>query len=99
MPQLRFDPVNYQFYYRCGPQDEATPKAAGFGWDPVRRRYYTEDPHVAATLESHGDFYARLLLADVLGAVTSPQHLQRTRRSAERMPQIKATAISSAMLH
>jgi len=47
MPKLRFDPVTYQFYYRCQPQDGAPAKAAGFGWDPVRRRYYTEDPNIA----------------------------------------------------
>jgi hypothetical protein len=99
MPKLRFDPNTYQFYYRCGPQDGATPKAAGFGWDPVRRRYFTEDPNVAASLESHGDFYARLLLADVLGAVTSPQHLQRGRGSSQRAPQTRATAISSSTIH
>jgi hypothetical protein len=100
MPKLRFDPVTYQFYYRCGPQDGAMPKDAGFGWDPVRRRYFTEDPNVAANLESHGDFYARLLLADVLGAVPSPQHLHRARGSSEpRVPQTKGTAISSNMVH
>jgi hypothetical protein len=99
MPKLRFDPNTYQFYYRCGPQDGATPKAAGFGWDPVRRRYFTEDPNVAASLERHGDFYAKLLLADVLGAVTSPQHLQPGRGSSQRLPQTSATAISSSTIH
>ena len=99
MPKLRFDPVTYQFYYRCAPQDGAPAKAAGFGWDPARRRYYTEDPKVAASLESHGDFYARLLLADVLGAVTSPQHLQRARGPSERMPPTKGTTVSSSLVH
>jgi hypothetical protein len=99
MPKLRFDPVTYQFYFRCAPQDGAPAKAAGFGWDPVRGRYYTEDPKVAASLESHGDFYARLLLADVLGAVTSPQHLQRARGSSGRMPQTKGTTVSSSLVH
>jgi hypothetical protein len=99
MPKLRFDPVTYQFYFRCAPQDGAPAKVAGFGWDSVRRRYYTEDPKVAASFESHGDFYARLLLADVLGAVTSPQHLQHARGSSERMPQTKATTVSSSLVH
>jgi hypothetical protein len=99
MPKLRFDPVTYQFYYRCAPQDGAPAKAAGFGWDPVRRRYYTEEPNVAASLESHGDFYARLLLADVLGAVPSPQHLQRARASSEQVPQTKGTTVWSSLVH
>src|SRR5215472_10926136 len=50
MARLRFDPVTYQFYYRCAPQDGGPAKSAGFGWDPVRRRYYTEDPRVAVGL-------------------------------------------------
>lgn len=99
MAKLRFDPVTYQFYFRCAPSDGAPAKAAGFGWDPVRRRYYTEDPKVAASLESHGDFYARLLLADVLGAVTSPQYLQHARGSSERMTQTKGTTVSSSLVH
>jgi hypothetical protein len=99
MPKLKFDPVTYQFYYRCGPQDGATPKAAGFGWDPVRRRYFTEDPNVAASLKSYGDFYARLLLADVLGAVTSPQHFQRAPGSSERVRQTKGTTVSASLVH
>ena len=86
MPKLRFDPVTYQFYYRCASHDGAAPKTAGFGSDPIRRRYFTEDPNVAASLESHGDFYASLLLTDVLAAVTSPQHRQRTRGLLERVP-------------
>jgi hypothetical protein len=99
MPKLRFDPVTYQFYYRCESQDGATPKAAGFGWDPVRRRYFTEDPNVAASLEGHCDFYARRLLADVLGAVTSPQHLQSARGSSVRVRQTKETTVSSSLVH
>jgi hypothetical protein len=51
MPKLLFDPVAYQFYYRCRPEDSAPTIAAGFGWDPIRRRYYTEDPMVAMVLE------------------------------------------------
>ena len=51
MAKLRFDPVIYQFYYKCPPQEGAPAKAAGFGWDPIRRRYYTEDPSIALNLE------------------------------------------------
>ena len=99
MPKLRFDPVTYQFYFRCVPQDGAPANAAGFGWDPVRRRYYTEDPKVAVDLESCGDSYVKLLLADVLETVTSPQHLQRARGSSEWVSQIRGRAISSNMVH
>ena len=44
MAKLGFDPVTYQFYYPCPPQEGAPAKAEGFRWDPIRRRYYTEDP-------------------------------------------------------
>ena len=67
MPKLRFDPLTYQFYYRCRPEERAGANAAGFDWDPIRRRYYTEDPHVAVALASSGDDYVVDLLADVLG--------------------------------
>ena len=67
MPRLRFDPVTYQFYYRCRPGEVARAKAAGFEWDPIRGRYYTEDPHVAVGLAGNGDNYVLDLLADVLG--------------------------------
>ena len=52
MAKLRFDPVTYQFYYQCPPQEGAPAKAAGFGWDPIRRRYYTEDPTIAVNFEA-----------------------------------------------
>jgi hypothetical protein len=67
MPKLRFDPLTYQFYYRCRPEERADANTAGFSWDPIRRRFYTEDPHVAVALASSGDDYALELLADVLG--------------------------------
>jgi hypothetical protein len=66
MPKLLFDPVTYQFYFRCSSEDGASAKAAGFGWDPIRRRYYTEDPKVAVGLASRGDNYVKHLIADAL---------------------------------
>jgi hypothetical protein len=74
MSKLRFDPSTYQFYYRCRPEDGTRAKAAGFSWDPIRRRYYTEDPNVAVGLAIFGDNYVMDLLADALGAVTLPQY-------------------------
>src|SRR5271165_5224769 len=68
MTKLRFDPVNYQFYYRCSLEDGGLAKAAGFRWDALRRRYYTIEPRVAAVLANRGDDYVKLLLADALEA-------------------------------
>ena len=68
MAKLLFDPVAYQFYYRCRPEDSAPAIAAGFGWDPIRRRYYTEDPMLAMVLRNRGDGYVKHLLADALEA-------------------------------
>jgi hypothetical protein len=34
MTKLLFDPVTYQFYYRCRSEESAPASAAGFGWDP-----------------------------------------------------------------
>jgi hypothetical protein len=83
MVKLRSDPVTYQFYYQCPPQEGAPAKAAGFGWDPSRRRYYTEDPMVATALASRGDNYVKHLLADALEATASYRHPGRRRRIAE----------------
>jgi hypothetical protein len=66
MAKLLFDPITYQFYYRCRSEESAPAKAAGFGWDPIRRRFYTENPLVASNLASRGDSYVKHLLADVL---------------------------------
>ena len=99
MAKLRFDPVTYQFYYRCPPEDSAPAKAAGFVWDPIRRRYYTQDPNVAAGLASCGDSYVKLLLADVLEATTSYKDLERARRSSRWVPGTNGTSISSSVLH
>jgi hypothetical protein len=99
MPKLLFDPVAYQFYYRCRPEDSAPAKAAGFGWDPIRRRYYTEDPMVALVLASRGDSYVKLLLADALEATTSRKLPERARRSSRWMPGTNRTSIPSSLLH
>jgi hypothetical protein len=95
MAKLRFDPVTYQFYYQCPPQEGAPAKAAGFGWDPIRRRYYTEDPSIAVNFEACADSYAKLLLADVLSAAPSHKHQERSREASAWRPRSKAAAISS----
>jgi hypothetical protein len=66
MATLLFDPITYQFYYRCRSEESAPATAVGFGWDPIRRRYYTEDPLVAMPLASRGDNYVNHLLAEAL---------------------------------
>jgi hypothetical protein len=76
MSKLHFDPVTYQFYYRCPTGDGAPARAVGFRWDPLRRRYYTLDPKVAAELASRGDNYVKLLLADALGPGVLAKHGQ-----------------------
>jgi hypothetical protein len=99
MPKLLFDPVAYQFYYRCRSEDRAPAVAAGFRWDPVRGRYYTEDPMVAMVLACRGDSYVKLLLADALEAATSYKHPARARRSSRWMPGTNGTSIRSSVLH
>ncbi len=74
MSKLHFDPITYQFYYRCATGDGAPPRAVGFRWDPLRRRYYTLDPKVAAGLASRSDNYVKLLLADALGPEVLQEH-------------------------
>jgi len=74
MTKLLFDPITYQFYYRCPSEESALAKAAGFGWDPIRRRFYTEDPKVALALASLGNNYVKHLLADALEATASYKH-------------------------
>ena len=73
--KLRFDPLAYQFYYRCRPEDSAPAVAAGFGWDPIRLRYYTEDPMVAMVLASRRDNYVKHLLADAFEAAGGSRRL------------------------
>ena len=99
MAKLMFDPITYQFYYQCPPQEGAPAKAAGFGWDLIRRRYYTEDPTIAVNFEACADSYAKLLLADVLSAAPSHKHRERSRQAWAWMPRPKAPAISSPAFH
>ena len=70
MSTLRFDPITYQFYYRCRAEESNQARAAGFRWDPIRRRYYTEDPGVAVCLARCGDRYVRQLLAETIGSAS-----------------------------
>jgi len=99
MPKLLFDSVAYQFYYRCRSEDRAPAIAAGFGWDPIRRRYHTEDPMVAMVLASRGDSYVKLLVADALEATRSHKHSERARRSSRWVPGTNGTSIRSNVLH
>ncbi len=99
MPKLLFDPVAYQFYYRCRTEDSAPAIAAGFGWDPIRRRYYTEDPTVALVLAGRGDGYVKLLLADALEATMSHKPPERARRSSSWVPGTNSTSTRSSVFH
>lgn len=72
MAKLLFDPVSYQFYYRCRSEETAPAIAAGFGWDPIRHRYCTDDPTVAMSLAEYGDTYVMHLLADVVETIGMP---------------------------
>ena len=99
MSKLRFDPITYQFYFRCRPEDSGRAKAAGFGWDPIRRRYYTEDPSVAVGLSSFGDDYVMELLADAFGATTAHKHSEGAHRSQRPVPQPAAILFSSNAVH
>jgi hypothetical protein len=56
---------------------EPRQKPRGSAGIPPGVAIFTEDPNVAASLESDDDFYARLLLVAVLGAVTLPPSLAR----------------------
>ena len=99
MAKLKFDPVTYQFYYQCPPQEGAPAKTAGFGWDPIRRRYYTEDPSIAVNFEACADSYAKLLIADVLRAAPSHKPQKRSLDASAWRPRPKAAAISSPAFH
>jgi hypothetical protein len=78
--KLLFDPITYQFYY-CRPPDESAPaRTAGFSWDPVRRRYFTDDPRVAVVLAKHGDTYVKHLLADVVEGSAMPANREEGQR-------------------
>ena len=86
MTKLLFDPITYQFYYRCRSEESTPATAVGFGWDPIRRRYYTEDPMVAIALASRGDNYVKHLLADALEATASHKHREGARGSRRYAP-------------
>ena len=77
MAKLRFDPITYHFYYQCRSEERGPAIAAGFGWDPVRRRYCTDDPIVAMSLARYGDTYVKQLLADVVEAADVPPRGKR----------------------
>ena len=84
MSKLRFDPTTYQFYVGSAQEESTRAKAAGFRWDPLRRRYYTADPSVAKCVADCGDRYVKHLLADILG-VTVVTDLRAA--SADRLTQ------------
>jgi hypothetical protein len=100
MAKLLFDPITYQFYYRCGSEESAPATAAGFGWDPIRRRFYTEDPIVAMALASRGDNYVKHLLADALEGAAADKHprgANGTRRYAPGTASISIAASNSTL--
>jgi hypothetical protein len=99
MAKLLFDPVAYQFYYRCRPQDNAPAIAAGFAWDPIRRRYYTEDPMVAIVLARRGDDYVKHLLADALEAAASHKRPEAADRRQRWEPAVIPMSMLSNSVH
>jgi hypothetical protein len=94
MSTLRFDPITYQFYCRCRAEEGEQARAAGFRWDPLRRRYCTEDPGVAVRLARCGDSYVRQLLAEVIGS--APQSRRSRRPGAT---ETSANAFLSIAVH
>jgi hypothetical protein len=99
MAKLRFDPLAYQFYYRCRPEDSAPAIAAGFGWDPIRRRYYTEDPMVAIVLAGRGDNYVKQLLADALEAAAPRKRPEAAGRRQKVAPAAMHISMRSNRIH
>jgi hypothetical protein len=96
MAKLQFDPITYQFYYRCRSEESAPATAAGFGWDPIRRRYFTEDPMVAMALASRGDNYVKHLLADALEGAASYKHPRTTNGSRRYAPGTASISIAAS---
>ena len=94
MAKLQFDPITYQFYYRCRSEESAP--AAGFGWDPIRRRYFTEDPMVAMALASRGDNYVKHLLADALEGAASYKHPRGANGSRRYAPGTASISIAAS---
>jgi len=100
MAKLLFDPITYQFYYRCRSEESTPATAAGFGWDPIRRRYYTEDPMVAMALASRGDNYVKHLLVDALEATASYRHPEGAVRSRGYAPgTANISIVGSSLAH
>lgn len=99
MAKLLFDPVAYQFYYRCRPEDSAPAIAAGFGWDLIRRRYYTEDPMAAMVLGSRGDGYVKQLLADALEAAAPHKRHRALGRRENSAPAAMPISMLSNSIH
>jgi hypothetical protein len=99
MPKLLFDPVAYQFFYRCRPEDSTPAIAAGFGWDPIRRRYYTEDPMVAIVLASRGDDYVKQLLADALETAVPRKRPEAAGRRQKSAPAVVPISMLSNSVH
>jgi hypothetical protein len=104
MSTLRFDPITYQFYYRCRAEEGEQASAAGFRWDPIRRRYCTEDPGVCGMSPRGGDSYVRQLLAEVIGSASQSRRNRRpeaTEASAncllvDRRPLMRTAVLRSA---
>jgi hypothetical protein len=97
MAKLQFDPITYQFYYRCRSEESAPASAAGFGWDPIRRRFYTEDPMVAMALASRGDNYVKHLIKDALE--TTALHKRPEGAGVSRRPGTASISIVSNSAH
>jgi hypothetical protein len=97
MTKLLFDPITYHFYCPRGSENPAA-KAAGFDWDPLRLRYYTEDPKVAVQLANHGSNYVNRLLADALD--TAPLGKTTAARvSSRRSPGPTRVSLPSTSVH
>ncbi len=99
MAKPLFDPVAYQFYYRCRPEDSAPAIAAGFGWDPIRRRYYTEDSMAAMVLGSRGDGYVKQLIADAFEAAAPRKRQKAAGRRQQSAPAAIPISIRSNRIH
>lgn len=50
MSTVTVEKTNSRWIARCGYDDRAIPKAAGFRWDPDRKQWFTTDPAIAAKL-------------------------------------------------
>jgi hypothetical protein len=99
MAKLLFDPVTYQFYYRCPSEECTSVTAAGFGWDPIRRRFYTEDPMVAVALASRGDNYVKHLIAEALETTALRKRPEGAGVSRGYAPGTASISFSSNSIH